>query len=241
MPLFPVPEGETQESLAGKEVARGLRPPLPGRRARRATGSGPSTSWTSSTRWGSRRYFLVVADLCRYARDNGIRVGPGRGSATGSIVAYALGITELDPIEHGLLFERFLNPERITPPDIDLDFDERRRGDMIRYVTEKYGDERVSQIITFGTIKAKAAVKDAARMLGLPVRDGRPDHQGDAAGRDGQGHPARRHLRPGPPALRRGGRVPALSRPTRTSRKVFDTARGIEGLIRGSRACTRPG
>jgi hypothetical protein len=96
-------------------------------------------------------------------------------------VAYALRITDLDPIKHKLLFERFLNPERISMPDIDLDFDERRRGDMIRYATEKYGEERVSQIITYGTIKAKAAVKDAARVLGLPLRRRRQDHQGDAA------------------------------------------------------------
>ena len=135
---------------------------------------------------GFSAYFLVVADLCRYAKENGIRVGPGRGSATGCMVAYALGITELDPIEHKLLFERFLNPERVSMPDIDLDFDERRRGDMIRYVTEKWGEDRVAQIITFGTIKAKAALKDAARILRpARLRDGRPDHQGDATGGDG--------------------------------------------------------
>jgi len=117
-------------------------------------------------------YFLVVADLCKYARDNGIRVGPGRGSAAGSMIAYVLGITELDPVEHKLLFERFLNPERISMPDIDLDFDERRRGDMIRYATQRYGEERVSQIITYGTIKAKQALKDSARVLGHPFSMG---------------------------------------------------------------------
>src|SRR5205814_3693351 len=117
-------------------------------------------------------YFLVTADLCRHAKDNGIRVGPGRGSAAGSLVAYALRITDLDPIEHKLLFERFLNPERISMPDIDLDFDERRRGDMIRYATERYGEERVAQIITYGTIKAKQAVKDSARVLGYPFAMG---------------------------------------------------------------------
>ena len=116
-------------------------------------------------------YFLVVADLVATPQ-SGIRVGPGRGSAAGAIVAYALGITELDPIEHGLLFERFLNPERISMPDIDMDFDERRRGDMIRYATERYGEERVAQIITYGTIKAKAAVKDAVRVLGYPFAMG---------------------------------------------------------------------
>src|SRR5690349_24029344 len=103
-------------------------------------------------------YFLVTADLVRYAKEHGIRVGPGRGSAAGALIAYALGITELDPIPHGLLFERFLNPERVSMPDIDMDFDERRRGDMIRYATERYGEERVGEIVTYGTIQAKAAV-----------------------------------------------------------------------------------
>src|SRR4028118_206571 len=117
-------------------------------------------------------YFLVTADLCRHAKETGIRVGPGRGSAAGSLVAYALRITDLDPIKHKLLFERFLNPERISMPDIDLDFDERRRGDMIRYATEKYGEDHVSQIITYGTIKAKQAVKDSARVLGYPFSVG---------------------------------------------------------------------
>ena len=112
------------------------------------------------------------------------------------MVAYAMGITELDPLEHGLLFERFLNPERVSMPDIDIDFDERRRGEVIRYVTEKYGEDRVAQIVTYGTIKAKQAVKDAVAGARLPVRDGRADHQGDAAAGDGQGHPAGRDLRP---------------------------------------------
>src|SRR5260370_19254310 len=103
-----------------------------------------------------------------WARRNGMRVGPGRGSGAGSIVSYSLGITDLEPISYGLVFERFLNPERVSMPDFDIDFDERRRGDVIRYVTEKYGDDRVAQIITYGTIKAKAAVKDSARVLGFP-------------------------------------------------------------------------
>ncbi len=123
-------------------------------------------------------YFLVVADFIGWAKEQGIRVGPGRGSAAGAIVAYALGITDLDPLEHGLLFERFLNPERVSMPDIDIDFDERRRGDVIRYVTEKYGDDRVAQIVTYGTIKAKQAIKDCLASPRLPVRTGRPHHQG---------------------------------------------------------------
>src|SRR3712207_8214604 len=94
---------------------------------------------------------------------SGIRVGPGRGSGAGSMAAYAMRITDLDPLVHGLIFERFLNPVRVSMPDFDIDFDERRRGEVIRYVTEKYGEDRVSQIVTYGTIKAKQAVKDASR------------------------------------------------------------------------------
>ncbi|MGH9481812.1 MAG: DNA polymerase III subunit alpha [Terriglobales bacterium] len=113
-------------------------------------------------------YFLIVWDLIRFARERGIPVGPGRGSATGSLVSYALGITDLDPLEHELLFERFLNPERISMPDIDIDFCMHRRGEVIEYVTRKYGRENVSQIITFGTMAAKAAIKDVGRALDLP-------------------------------------------------------------------------
>lgn len=117
-------------------------------------------------------YFLVVQDFVNWAKRQGIRVGPGRGSAAGSVVSYALGITELDPIRYDLMFERFLNPERIAMPDIDIDFDERRRGDVIRYVQEKYGEDHVAQIVTFGTIKGKQAIKDAARVLGFPYMEG---------------------------------------------------------------------
>ncbi len=110
-------------------------------------------------------YFLVVGDLINHAKEVGIRVGPGRGSAAGSLVAYAMGITNIDPIPHGLLFERFLNPERVSMPDIDIDFDDRRRGEMVRYASEKWGGtDKVAQVITFGTIKTKAAIKDSARV-----------------------------------------------------------------------------
>lgn len=117
---------------------------------------------------GFSAYFLVVWDLIKYAKDNKIRVGPGRGSAAGCCVAYCLGIVELDPINYDLLFERFLNPGRIQMPDIDMDFDERYRSDMIRYAAERYGWDRVAQIVTFSTIKARAAVRDASRVLGYP-------------------------------------------------------------------------
>src|ERR1700730_15705788 len=116
-------------------------------------------------------YFLIVWDFIRYARERGIPVGPGRGSAAGSLVAYCLRITDVDPIDFGLLFERFLNPERVSLPDIDIDFCERRRGEVIDYVTRKYGRENVAQIITFGTMKAKAVVRDVGRVLEMPFAD----------------------------------------------------------------------
>ena len=117
---------------------------------------------------GFAAYFLVVWDLIRFARESGIRVGPGRGSAAGCCVAYCLRIVDLDPIRYDLLFERFLNPGRKQMPDIDMDFDERYRADVMRYAAEKYGSDRVAQVITFSTIKARAAVRDAARVLGKP-------------------------------------------------------------------------
>jgi DNA polymerase III subunit alpha len=121
---------------------------------------------------GFSSYFLIVWDLIRHARSSDIRVGPGRGSAAGCAVAYCLGITDLDPIRYDLLFERFLNPSRISMPDIDMDFDSRYRDEMIRYATERYGRDRVAQIVTFSTIKARAAVRDAARVLGYPYAVG---------------------------------------------------------------------
>ncbi len=164
MPRFPVPDGESEASWLVKEVERGLQQRFPG---------GVPDTHRSQAEYevgvicqkGYPGYFLVTADLVRYAKDNDIRVGPGRGSAAGCLVAYAMGITDLDPIRHKLIFERFLNPERPSAPDIDMDFDERRRGDIIRYVTEKYGEDRIAQIITYSTIKAKAAIKDSARVL----------------------------------------------------------------------------
>ncbi len=116
-------------------------------------------------------YFLIVWDFIRHSRENCIPVGPGRGSAAGSLVAYSLHITDVDPLQNELLFERFLNPERISFPDIDIDFCQRRRGEVIEYVTKKYGRENVSQIITFGTMGAKAVIRDAARALDMPYAE----------------------------------------------------------------------
>src|SRR5207245_11225847 len=120
---------------------------------------------------GFPSYFLIVSDFIRHAREKGISVGPGRGSAAGSIVSWALQITEIDPLKYDLLFERFLNPERISMPDIDIDFCQERRGEVIEYVTRKYGRENVAQIVTFGTMKARAVVRDVARVMDMPYAD----------------------------------------------------------------------
>ncbi|WP_125775315.1 DNA polymerase III subunit alpha [Antribacter gilvus] len=171
MPRFPVPEGEDETSWFIKEVERGLHARYPAgipddvrKRADYET--------QIIIQMGFPGYFLVVADFINWAKDNRIRVGPGRGSGAGSMAAYAMRITDLDPIPHGLIFERFLNPDRVSMPDFDVDFDERRRGEVIRYVTQKYGEDRVAQIVTYGTIKAKQALKDSARLLGMPYAMG---------------------------------------------------------------------
>ncbi|MGZ8813379.1 MAG: DNA polymerase III subunit alpha, partial [Mycobacterium sp.] len=164
MPIFPVPEGHDQSTWLRHEVGAGLQ--------RRFPGAAVPADYTDRADYemkvicgkGYPSYFLIVADLINYARSVDIRVGPGRGSAAGSLVAYALGITNIDPIPYGLLFERFLNPERVSMPDIDIDFDDRRRGEMLRYAANKWGSDRVAQVITFGTIKTKAALKDSARV-----------------------------------------------------------------------------
>ncbi len=167
LPQFPIPTGHTEETWLIQEVELGLHKRFNGLPTQQHIDQAKYEIQVIS-QMGFPGYFLVVADLVQYAKANSIRVGPGRGSAAGSVIAWALGITELDPIKHGLLFERFLNPERVSMPDIDIDFDDRRRSDMIRYATDKYGDDRVAQIVTYGTIKAKAAVKDSARVLGYP-------------------------------------------------------------------------
>ncbi|MCJ7665556.1 MAG: DNA polymerase III subunit alpha, partial [Actinobacteria bacterium] len=120
---------------------------------------------------GFAQYFLIVWDFVHFAKENGIRVGPGRGSAAGSIVSYCLGITDIEPLEYGLLFERFLNEERKSMPDIDIDFCYEKRGQVIKYVTEKYGDRRVAQLITFGTMAARQAIRDAGRVMEVPYAD----------------------------------------------------------------------
>jgi DNA polymerase-3 subunit alpha len=231
LPRFPIPEGETEDSWLRAEARRGLAARFPGglpdSHARQV-----AYELDVVSQMGFPGYFLVVADLCRQARAEGIRVGPGRGSAAGSMVSYALGITDLDPIEHGLSFERFLNPERVTMPDIDLDFDERRRGDMIRYATEKYGDERVAQIVTFGTIKAKAAIKDAARVLGYPYSLGDRMTKAMPPAVMGKEIPLGGIFDPNHPRYPEAAEFRALCQSEPDAASVVETARGLEGLIR---------
>jgi DNA polymerase-3 subunit alpha len=233
MPQFDVPEGETQASWLRKECERGLKKrygdnPPPEVRERLETELGVITPM------GFDSYFLVVADICRYARENGVPVGPGRGSAAGSLVAYLTGITEVDPLRHGLLFERFLNPERINPPDVDIDFDDRQRDVMVRYLSERYGTEYTAQVNTFGTIKAKAAVKDAARILGYPFS--MSDRITKAMPPDvmGKSIPLSGIFDPEHPRYNEAAEVRQMYENEPDVKKVLDTARGIEGLIRGT-------
>lgn len=171
MPEYQVPPGESLESWFIKEVERGMHyrygENVPDHVRKQA-----EYEVDIILQMGFPGYFLVVADYIQWAKEQGIRVGPGRGSGAGSMVAYCMRITDLDPIEHGLLFERFLNPERVSMPDFDIDFDERRRGEVIEYVTKKYGADRVAQVVTFGKIKTKQALKDACRVLGRPYAEG---------------------------------------------------------------------
>jgi len=232
MPRFDVPAGMTEASFLTQQVERGLASRFHG-------GVVPDTHRKQAEyelgviiQMGFPGYFLVVGDLCRHAREAGIRVGPGRGSAAGSLVAYALGITELDPVEHRLLFERFLNPERISMPDIDLDFDERRRGDMIRYATEKYGEDRVSQIITYGTIKAKQAIKDSSRVLGYPFSTGDRITKVMPPPVMGKDIPLAGIFDPEHSRYKEATEFRSLYEADAEVKRVVDTARGLEGLKR---------
>ena len=240
MPIFPVPDGHDQASWLQHEVMAGLERRFPG-----AVGQDYIDRANYEIKVicdkGFPSYFLIVADLINYAKSVDIRVGPGRGSAAGSLVAFALGITNIDPIPHGLLFERFLNPERPSAPDIDIDFDDRRRGEMLRYAANKWGSDRVAQVITFGTIKTKAALKDSAR-----VHYGQPGFA--IADRITKALP--------PPIMAKDISVSGITDPTHERykeaaevrglidtdpdvRTIYETARGLEGLVRnaGVHAC----
>ncbi len=240
MPVFPVPEGEDQASWLRHEVKRGLERRFP---------DGVGQEYIDRAdfeldviiQMGFPAYFLVVGDLINHAKEVGIRVGPGRGSAAGSLVAFAMGITNLDPIPHGLLFERFLNPERVSMPDIDIDFDDRRRGEMVRYATEKWGTDKVAQVITFGTIKTKAALKDSAR-----VQFGQPGFAiADQISKAlpppimAKDIPLSGIMDPEHERYKEATEVRELINTNPDVNKIYETARGLEGLIRnaGVHAC----
>jgi DNA polymerase-3 subunit alpha len=231
LPQYSVPAGETEDSWLRKESNKGLLARLEGK-VDAAYQDRLNYELDVMIKMGFPGYFLVVSDLCSHARSVGIRVGPGRGSAAGSLVSYALGITALDPIKHGLLFERFLNPERISMPDIDLDFDERRRSEMIAYATQKYGEDRVAQIITYGTIKSKQALKDSTRVLGYPYAIGDkltkalpPSVMGKDISLAGVFDTTNERYG-------EAGEFRSLYELDPDSKRIVDTARGLEGLKR---------
>ena len=238
MPHFPVPAGHTEDSWFREVAEQGLRqrygdhlPPEVRERA--------DMECAVIAQKGYQGYYLVVADYIRWAKQQGIRVGPGRGSGAGSIIAYAMDITEIEPLRYQLLFERFLNPERPSLPDFDIDFDERRRGEVINYVTEKYGADRVAQIVTYGTIQAKQAVKDAARVLDKPYALGDEITKVMPAPMQGKGVSLKDIFDPAAERYAEGGQLRDLCTERPDVDEVVKTARGIEGLKRqwGVHAC----
>ena len=241
MPIASVPDGHTPTSWLTHEVMEGLKERFDGGIVPQVYIDRANYEIEVIDMKGYPSYFLIVADLIKHARSIGIRVGPGRGSAAGALVAYALTITNIDPIKHGLLFERFLNPERPSAPDIDIDFDDRRRGEMIRYAADNWGEDKVAQVITFGTVKTKQALKDSARAL-----FGQPGYQ-----------IADRITKALPPAIMakdiplsgimdpeherygEAGEVRGLIENDPDVRNIYETARGLEGVVRqaGVHAC----
>jgi DNA polymerase-3 subunit alpha len=232
MPRFPIPaEFDSEDALFADAVWKGMAKRYPGgfdeTRKKQA-----EYEISIIAAMGFPAYFLVVADFINWAKDNGVAVGPGRGSAAGSIVAYAMGITDLDPLVHGLIFERFLNPERISMPDIDIDFDERGRADVIRYVTQKWGADKVAQIITYGTIKAKAAIKDSGRVLDYPYAMGDRITKAFPPPVLGKDVPLSVVSDTEHPRYGEAGELRSMYEGEPDVKRIIDTAKGIEGLIR---------
>ncbi|MCL6422035.1 DNA polymerase III subunit alpha [Brachybacterium sp. JHP9] len=232
MPVFPTPPGEDENSWFIKEVERGLEYRYPAGipddvRARADFEVG------IITQMGFPGYFLVVSDFIKWAKEQGIRVGPGRGSGAGSMVAYAMRITDLDPLEHGLLFERFLNPDRVSMPDFDVDFDDRRRGEVLEYVTRKYGDDRVAQVITYGVMKTKNSLKDAARVLGYPYAMGDTLTKALPPAVMGKDISLTGIFDPTDKRYAEAGEFRRLHDENPDVQKVYEIASGVEGLTRG--------
>ena len=226
IPRYPTPNGESEGTYLRELVQEGLRErygdPPPAEALERA-----EYELGVIERMGFSAYFLIVWDFVKYAKDSGIAVGPGRGSAAGSLVAYSLQITDVDPLRYGLLFERFLNPERVSMPDIDIDFSVRGRERVIRYVTDKYGKESVAQIVTFGKMFPRAATRDAARVLGHDYGAG--DRLAKLIPDPIMGRPPSFEdcLKPGQPLRAEVDR-------DATSRQIVEVAQGLEGIVRNS-------
>jgi DNA polymerase III subunit alpha len=226
IPRYPTPDGTAERDYLRSLVHQGLR---------RRYGDPPGAAAVERAeyelsvidRMGFSSYFLIVWDFVKYAKDSGIAVGPGRGSAAGSIVAYCLQITDVDPLSYDLLFERFLNPERVSMPDIDIDFSVRGRDQVIRYVTDKYGKESVAQIVTFGKMYPRAATRDAARVLGYDYGAG--DRLAKLIPEPQQGRPPSFEdcIKPGQP-------LRAEIDKDATAKEIVDVARGLEGIARNS-------
>lgn len=227
-----VPAGETEESWFVKEVWRGIESRYPGDKLTPEVRARTEMELDVVRDKGYCGYYLVVADFINWAKDNGIRVGPGRGSGAGSIAAYALRITDLCPLTHGLIFERFLNPERPSMPDFDIDFDERRRGEVIRYVSNKYGEERVAMIATFGRLKSKAAIKDAARVMDYPFTHGERITKALPADVMGKGVSLKGLFDKDDKRYGDGADFRRLHDEDADVRKIYQTALGLEGQIR---------
>ncbi|WP_165252516.1 DNA polymerase III subunit alpha [Adlercreutzia sp. ZJ304] len=222
LPKFPLPEGETEESYFRKQVQAGLERrygvPVPPEAQERA-----DYEMSIIIQQGFPAYFLIVQEYIEWARSQGIGVGPGRGSAAGAIVSYAMGITDLDPLTNGLLFERFLSPERVEMPDIDVDFDDERRGEVIEHIKQVYGEDHVAGVITFGTLQARNAVRDAARVLGFDYGSGDriskmiPDELGISI-KD---------------AIAKNPDLKTAYETDEVAKKILDGALSIEGHVRG--------
>lgn len=234
MPKFPVPDGSSDVTYFKKEVFNGLVKRFGSAEAiPQAYKDRANFEADIIIKMGFPSYFLIVADFIGWAKDQGILVGPGRGSVGGSLLAWALRITELDPIKHDLMFERFLNPERVSMPDIDIDFDDRRRGEVIQYVVNKYGDDRVAQIATFNVIKAKAAIKDASRVLDFPYSLGDRMSKAFPEGVMGKTMSLEDAFDESNHRYSDAEEFRNLVRSDRDAAKVLELARGLEGIKRG--------
>jgi len=226
IPSFPTPDGSDERDYLRERVREGLRlrygDPLPAVAVERM-----ETELDVIERMGFNAYFLIVWDFVKFAKENGIAVGPGRGSAAGSIVSYCLAITDVDPLRYDLLFERFLNPERVSMPDIDIDFSVRGRERVMRYVTEKYGRESVAQIVTFGKMFPRAATRDAARVLGYDYGAGDRLAKLIPDPIMGRSPSFEECLKAGQPLRKACDEDP-------TAKQIVDVAQGLEGIVRNS-------